>query len=130
MCAPPLLVAAGAPSPSLVGPFLRAAVHPLADDDEQQLHGEGMTAVRHGYPWVPTNQAHDRSQQVGLAYQKTHRPVSGPNRPSWRPTRPLEDLLQGSPDDLIQKDHKTWPTRQYISEFRLSRSTDMETVVI
>jgi hypothetical protein len=28
--------------------------------------------VRHGYPWVPTDQAHDRPQQVGLAYQKTH----------------------------------------------------------
>jgi hypothetical protein len=41
--------------------------------------------VRHGYPWVPTDQAHDRHRQVGLAYQKTRRPVSGPNRPSFRP---------------------------------------------
>jgi hypothetical protein len=24
--------------------------------------------VRHGYPWVPTNQAHDRPRQVGPAY--------------------------------------------------------------
>jgi hypothetical protein len=57
--------------------------------------------VRHGYPWVPTDQAHDRPRQVGLAYQKTHRPVSEPNRPSWRPTRPLKDLPEDSPDDLI-----------------------------
>jgi hypothetical protein len=27
--------------------------------------------VRHGYPWVPTDQAHGRPQQVGPAYQKT-----------------------------------------------------------
>jgi hypothetical protein len=32
--------------------------------------------VRHGYPWVPTDQAHGRPQQVGPAYQKTCRPVS------------------------------------------------------
>jgi hypothetical protein len=38
--------------------------------------------VRHGYPWVPTDQAHDRPRQVGPAYQETRRPVSGPNRPS------------------------------------------------
>jgi hypothetical protein len=31
--------------------------------------------VRHGYPWVPTDQAHDRPQQVGPAYQKTLRPI-------------------------------------------------------
>jgi hypothetical protein len=35
--------------------------------------------VRHGYPWVPTDQAHGRPRQVGLAYQKTRRHVSGPN---------------------------------------------------
>jgi hypothetical protein len=58
--------------------------------------------VRHGYPWVPTDQAHGRPQQVGPAYQKTRRPVSGPNRPSWRPTRPPEDLPEDSPDDLVQ----------------------------
>jgi hypothetical protein len=39
--------------------------------------------VRHGYPWVRTDQAHGRPRQVGLTYQKTRRPVSGPNRPSW-----------------------------------------------
>jgi hypothetical protein len=48
--------------------------------------------VRHGYPWVPTDQAHGRPLQVGPAYQKTRRPVCGPNRPSWWPTRPPEDL--------------------------------------
>jgi hypothetical protein len=50
--------------------------------------------VRHGYPWVPTDQAHGRPRQVGPAYQKTRRPVSGPNRPSWQPTQPPEDLLE------------------------------------
>jgi hypothetical protein len=52
--------------------------------------------VRHGYPWVPTDQAHARPQQVGPAYQKTRRPVSGPNQPSWQPTRLSEDLLENS----------------------------------
>jgi hypothetical protein len=79
--------------------------------------------VRHGYPWVPTDQAHGRPRQVGTAYQKTYRPFSRPNRPSWRPTRPLEDLPEDSPDDLIQNDLKTWRTRQDIGGFRLSRST-------
>jgi hypothetical protein len=67
--------------------------------------------VRHGYPWVPTDQAHGRTRQVGPTYQKTRRPVSGPNRPSWRPTRPPEDLPEDFPDDLIQNDHKTWRAR-------------------
>jgi hypothetical protein len=57
--------------------------------------------MRHGYPWVPTDQAHGRSRQVGPAYQKTRRPVSGPNRPSWRPTRPPEDLPEDSADMKI-----------------------------
>jgi hypothetical protein len=52
--------------------------------------------VRHGYPWVPTDQAHDRPRQVGPAYQKTHRPDSRPNKLSWSPTRPPEDLLEDS----------------------------------
>jgi hypothetical protein len=68
--------------------------------------------VRHGYPWVPTDQAHGRPRQVVLAYQKTRRPVRGPNRPSWRPTRPPIDLLEDAPDDLILYDLKTWHTRQ------------------
>jgi hypothetical protein len=63
--------------------------------------------VRHGYPWVPTDQAQDRPRQVGPAYQKTRRPVSGPNRPSWQPTRPPEDRLEDSPYDLIRYDIKT-----------------------
>jgi hypothetical protein len=53
--------------------------------------------VRHGYPWVPTDQAHDRPRQVGPAYWKTRRPVSGPNRPSWQPTQSPEDLPEDSP---------------------------------
>ena len=74
--------------------------------------------VRHGYPWVPTDQAHGRPRQVGPAYQKTRRPVSGPNRPSWWPTRPPEDLPEDSPDDLVHHDLKTWRTRQDIGGFR------------
>jgi hypothetical protein len=74
--------------------------------------------ARHGYPWVPTDQAHGRARQVGLAYQKTHRPLSGPNRPSWRPTRPPEELVEDSPDNLIHHDLETWHTRQDIGEFR------------
>jgi hypothetical protein len=66
-----------------------------------------LGAVRHGYPWVPTDQAHGRPRQVGSAYQKTRRPVSGPNRPSWHPTRPPEDFPEDSPDDLIHHDLKT-----------------------
>jgi hypothetical protein len=74
--------------------------------------------VRHGYPWVPTDQAHDRPRQVGPTYQKTHRPISGPNRPSWQPTRPPEDLLEDSLDDLSHHDLKTRRTRQDLSGFR------------
>jgi hypothetical protein len=70
------------------------------------------------YPWVPTDQAHGRPRQSGPAYQKTRRPVSGPNQPSWRPTRPPEDLPEDSPDDLVQHDLKAWRTRQDISGFR------------
>jgi hypothetical protein len=69
-------------------------------------------SVRHGYPWVPTDQTHGRPRQVGLAYKKTRRPVSGPNRPSWRPTQPPEDRPEDPPDDLIRHDLKTWRTRQ------------------
>jgi hypothetical protein len=51
-----------------------------------------MVIVRHGYPWVPTNQAHGHPQQVGPAYQKTRRPVSRPARPEmW--VRRREDSL-------------------------------------
>jgi hypothetical protein len=72
-------------------------------EGEQPLEDfPNLIIVRHGYPWVPTDQAHGRPRQVGSAYQKTHRPVSGPNRPSWRPTRPPEDLLEDSPDDLVR----------------------------
>jgi hypothetical protein len=67
--------------------------------------------VRHGYPWVPTDQAHGRRRQVGPAYQKTCRPVSGTNRPSWRPTQSLEDLTEDFSDDMIRYDLKTWRTR-------------------
>jgi hypothetical protein len=78
--------------------------------------------MRHVYPWVPIDQAHGRPRQVGPAYQKTRRPISGPNWPSWWLTWPLEDPLEDSLDDLIQNDLKTWRTWQDISGFRLSRS--------
>jgi hypothetical protein len=74
--------------------------------------------VRHGYPCVSTDQAHGRPRQVGPAYKKTRRPVNGPNRPSWRPTRPHEDLPEDSPDDLIYHDLKTWRTRQDLGGLR------------
>jgi hypothetical protein len=74
--------------------------------------------VRHGYPWVPTDQAHGRPRQMRPAYQKTHRLVSGPNRPSWPPTRPSEGLPKDSPDNLVQHDLKTRRTRQDLGGLR------------
>jgi hypothetical protein len=82
--------------------------------------------VEYRETWVPlgpTDQAYSRPRQVGPAYQKTHRPVSGPNRSSWRPTRPPEDLLEDSPDDLIQHDLKTRRTKQDLVDYDQSRST-------
>jgi hypothetical protein len=32
------------------------------------LHTQRRVGVRHGYPWVPTDQAHGRPRQVGPAY--------------------------------------------------------------
>jgi hypothetical protein len=60
--------------------------------------------------------------KVGLAYQKTRRPVSGPNRPSWRPARPPEDLLEDSPDGLIHHDLKTRRTEQDLVNYGQSKS--------
>jgi hypothetical protein len=68
--------------------------------------------VRHGYHWVPTDEAHDHPRQVGLAYQKICRPDSGPNRPSLWPTQPPEDLTEDSPGDLIRSGRVTWCARQ------------------
>jgi hypothetical protein len=48
--------------------------------------------VRHGYPWVHTDQAHDRHRQVGPPYQKTSRPVSRPAQPDMWAQR-CEDNL-------------------------------------
>jgi hypothetical protein len=79
-------------------------------------------SVRHGYPWVSTDQAHGRPRQVGPAYQKTRQPVSRPNRPSWWPTRPPEDLLEDPPDDLIHHDLKTWRTRRDKTSVDLAQS--------
>jgi hypothetical protein len=83
----------------------------------QRLHlSRGL--MRHGYTWVSTDRTHGRPRQVDPAYQKTHRPVSGPNRPGWQPTRPPKDLPEDSPDDLIQHDLKTWRTRQDLGGLR------------
>jgi hypothetical protein len=37
-----------------------------------------LRLVRHGYPWLPIDQAHDSPRQVGPAHLKTRRPVSRP----------------------------------------------------
>jgi hypothetical protein len=86
----------------------------------------GITTFCRCETWVslgPHRPGSRPPRQVGPSYQKTRRPVSGPNRPSWRPTRPPEDLPEDSPDDLVQHDLKTWRTRQDVGGFRLSRST-------
>jgi hypothetical protein len=79
--------------------------------------------VRHGYPWVPTDQAHDRPRQVGPAYQKTCRPVSGSNRPNWQPIRPPEDLLEDSPrrPNPTRPQDLAYKTRQGLGGLRLKQ---------
>jgi hypothetical protein len=42
----------------------RIAVKAWPPDENFQF----LTIVRHGYPWVPTDQAHGRRRQVGSAY--------------------------------------------------------------
>jgi hypothetical protein len=49
--------------------------------------------------------------------------ICGPNRPSWQPTRPPEDLPEDSPDDLVHHDLKTPRTRQDLVDYDQSRST-------
>jgi hypothetical protein len=61
--------------------------------------------VRHGYPWVPTDQAHGRPRQVGPAHQKTRHLLVGPT-----------DLV-GGPHDLLK-------TFQKIPRTTLSRRED------
>jgi hypothetical protein len=85
------------------------------------------------YPWVPTDQAHGRPRQVGLAYQKTRRPVSGPNWPSWRPTRPPEDLLEDSPEwpqYLACKTRHRWILTKPIDRYGKSCNIDLGLQVI
>jgi hypothetical protein len=60
--------------------------------------------------WVPLGPHRPGSRPSptsGSSLQKTRRPVSGPDRPSWRPTRPPEGLPKDSPYDLVQHDLKT-----------------------
>jgi hypothetical protein len=67
--------------------------------------------VRHGYHWVPTDQA---TAIPDKWVRPTRGPADlscGPIRPSWWPTRPLEDLPEDSADDLNQNDLKTWCIR-------------------
>jgi hypothetical protein len=49
--------------------------------------------------------------------RKTRRHISGPNRPNWRPTRPPENLLENSLDNLVHHNLKTWHTRQELGGF-------------
>jgi hypothetical protein len=53
--------------------------------------------VRHGYTWVPTDQAHGRPRQVGPAHQETNRPVSSLVRPDMWARRQL-----GMQDKAVQ----------------------------
>jgi hypothetical protein len=82
------------------------------------VHTPRSGACETWYPWVSTDQDHGRPRQVGLVYQKTRRPVSGPNRPSWPLTRPPEGLPEDSPDDLVHHDLKTRRTRQDLGGLR------------
>jgi hypothetical protein len=67
--------------------------------------------------------AHGCPRQVGPAYQKTSRPVSGPNRPSWQPTRPPEDLPEDSPrrPNSTRPQNLAYKTRQDLSGLRLKQ---------
>jgi hypothetical protein len=94
--------------------------------------------VRHGYPWVPTDQAHGCPRQVGPAYQKTRRPLSGPNQPSWWPTRPLENLPKDSIrpyperlEDLACKTRHWWiPAKQIDGYGKCCNQLDLGLLVI
>jgi hypothetical protein len=56
----------------------------------------GPYIVRHGYSWVPTDQAHVCPRQVDPTHQKTRRPVSRPVLPDmW--ARRREDNLAYKP---------------------------------
>jgi hypothetical protein len=93
--------------------------------------------VRHGYPWVPTDQAHGRPWQVGPAYQKTHRPVSGPNRPlathttSWKPSRRFPRQRNPErPQDLAYKTRHRWIATKQIDEYDKSCNIDLGLQVV
>jgi hypothetical protein len=75
------------------------------------------------YPWVPTDQAHGRPRQVGPAYWKTCRPVSGPIRPNWLPTRPPEDPPEDSPrrPNSTRLQDLAYKTRQDLGGLRLKQ---------
>jgi hypothetical protein len=75
--------------------------------------------------WVPLGPHRPGSWPcpTSTAYQKTHRPVSGPNRPNWQPTRPPKDLPEDSLDDLIHYDLQTRCTEQDLVDYDQSRST-------
>jgi hypothetical protein len=53
--------------------------------------------VRHGYPWVPTDQGPRGPCQVDPTCQKFNRPASGPGDLIRSPTT-LEDLRRPYPD--------------------------------
>jgi hypothetical protein len=71
--------------------------------------------------WVPLgpHRPGSRSSLTSRSHLPEDPPTcSGPNRPSWRPIGPLDDLPEDSPDDLIHHDLKTWRTRQDLGGFR------------
>jgi hypothetical protein len=70
--------------------------------------------------WVPLGPHRPGSRPSttsGSGLPEDRQPVSRPNRPSWRPTQPPEDLLEDSPDDLFRHDLKTQRTRRDLGGF-------------
>jgi hypothetical protein len=77
---PPVLRRSGPQPRWPPGPSSRAYLSLHSSEAPQGIDlSRPSFTVRHGYPWVPTDHAHGRPRQVGPAYQKTRRPVSGPN---------------------------------------------------
>jgi hypothetical protein len=76
--------------------------------------------------WVPLGPQRPGSRPSptsGSGLIEDRRPVSGPNRPSWQPTGPPEDLTEDFRDDLIHHDLKTQRTEQDLVDYDQSRST-------
>jgi hypothetical protein len=100
----------------LVAPALRLSSIRHAPDPRLRLgkvgHLRALDLWDMGTPGSPPTRLTAIPDKWVRPTKKTCWPVSGPNRPSWRPTRPPEDFLEDSPDDLVHHDLKTWRTRQ------------------